>query len=44
MVGRRLTPAWPRLDPVWDYIRTDPGFQELAGKRNRDYAQVFRLA
>jgi serine/threonine protein kinase/cytochrome c-type biogenesis protein CcmH/NrfG len=25
-----ITPAWLRLDPVWDRIRNDPRFQELA--------------
>jgi len=26
-----LTPAYLRLDPVWDPIRNDPRFQKLAG-------------
>jgi serine/threonine-protein kinase len=26
----RVTPALLRLDPVWDQIRNDPRFQELA--------------
>ena len=28
--GRAITPAFLRLDPVWDQIRNDPRFQELA--------------
>jgi serine/threonine-protein kinase len=29
----RLTPALLRLDPIWDQIRNDPRFQELAGEK-----------
>jgi hypothetical protein len=28
-----LTPALLRLDPVWDQIRNDPRFQELAAEK-----------
>ena len=28
-----LTPATLRLDPVWDPIRNDPRFQELAAEK-----------
>ncbi len=28
-----VTPAWLRLDPVWDQIRNDPRFQELAAEK-----------
>jgi TolB-like protein/class 3 adenylate cyclase len=28
-----ITPALLRLDPVWDQIRNDPRFQELAGEK-----------
>jgi len=28
-----LTPALLRIDPVWDQIRNDPRFQELAGEK-----------
>jgi TolB-like protein/cytochrome c-type biogenesis protein CcmH/NrfG len=27
-----ITPGWLRLDPVWDQIRNDPRFQELAAE------------
>ena len=29
----RVTPALLRLDPVWDQIRNDPRFQELAAEK-----------
>jgi len=29
-----ITPALLRLDPVWDQIRNDPRFQELAAEKN----------
>jgi serine/threonine-protein kinase len=28
-----LTPALLRLDPIWDQIRNDPRFQELAAEK-----------
>ena len=28
-----ITPASLRLDPVWDQIRNDPRFQELASEK-----------
>ena len=28
--GAAITPAFLRLDPVWDQIRNDPRFQKLA--------------
>jgi len=28
-----ITPALLRLDPVWDQIRNDPRFQELAAEK-----------
>jgi serine/threonine-protein kinase len=28
-----LTPALLRIDPVWDQIRNDPRFQELASEK-----------
>ena len=28
-----MTPAMLRLDPVWDQIRNDPRFQELAAEK-----------
>jgi TolB-like protein len=31
--GGALTPALLRLDPVWDQIRNDPRFQELAAEK-----------
>jgi tetratricopeptide (TPR) repeat protein len=31
--GYALTPALLRLDPVWDQIRNDPRFQELAAEK-----------
>ena len=31
--GGAITPAWLRLDPVWDQIRNDPRFQELAAEK-----------
>ena len=31
--GGTITPALLRLDPVWDQIRNDPGFQELAAEK-----------
>jgi serine/threonine protein kinase/Flp pilus assembly protein TadD len=31
--GLAITPALLRLDPVWDQIRNDPRFQELAAER-----------
>ena len=31
--GGAITPAWLRLDPVWDQIRNDPRFQELATEK-----------
>src|SRR5206468_51993 len=31
--GGAMTPAFLRLDPVWDQIRNDPRFQELAAER-----------
>ena len=30
---RAITPALLRLDPIWDQIRNDPRFQELAAER-----------
>ena len=31
--GLAITPAVLRLDPVWDQIRNDPRFQELAAEK-----------
>jgi hypothetical protein len=31
--GYAITPAWLRLDPIWDQIRNDPRFQELAAEK-----------
>jgi tetratricopeptide (TPR) repeat protein len=31
--GNAITPAWLRLDPIWDQIRKDPRFQELAAEK-----------
>ncbi len=31
--GFAITPAFLRLDPVWDQIRNDPRFQELAAEK-----------
>jgi len=31
--GVPITPAALRLDPVWDQIRNDPRFQELAAEK-----------
>jgi len=31
--GVVITPALLRLDPVWDPIRNDPRFQELAAEK-----------
>ena len=31
--GFAITPALLRLDPVWDQIRNDPRFQELAAEK-----------
>ena len=31
--GNAITPAWLRLDPIWDQIRNDPRFQELAAEK-----------
>jgi serine/threonine-protein kinase len=31
--GEPITPALLRLDPVWDQIRNDPRFQELAAEK-----------
>jgi hypothetical protein len=31
--GIAITPALLRLDPVWDPIRNDPRFQELAAEK-----------
>ncbi len=31
--GDAITPALLRLDPVWDQIRNDPRFQELAAEK-----------
>jgi hypothetical protein len=28
-----ITPGWLRLDPVWDRIRNDPRFQDLAAEK-----------
>jgi hypothetical protein len=28
-----ITPALLRLDPIWDQIRKDPRFQELAAEK-----------
>jgi TolB-like protein len=35
--GTPITPAWLRLDPVWDQIRNDPRFQELAAERKPEW-------
>jgi serine/threonine-protein kinase len=32
--GGAITPALLRLDPVWDQIRNDPRFQELAATKD----------
>ena len=32
-----ITPALLRIDPVWDQIRNDPRFQELATEKNREF-------
>jgi hypothetical protein len=37
--GDVITPALLRLDPIWDSIRNDPRFQELAQKRNREFTK-----
>jgi serine/threonine-protein kinase len=34
--GFALTPALLRLDPVWDQIRSDPRFQELASSAPKE--------
>ena len=31
--GFAITPALLRLDPIWDQIRNDPRFQELATEK-----------
>ena len=31
--GGAITPALLRLDPVWDQIRNDPRFQEMAAEK-----------
>ena len=31
-----LTPATLRLDPIWDLIRNDPRFQELAPQKKKE--------
>ena len=31
--GFAITPAWLRLDPIWDQIRNDPRFQELVTEK-----------
>jgi hypothetical protein len=31
--GTVITPALLRIDPVWDQIRNDPRFQELAAEK-----------
>ena len=31
--GGAITPAMLRLDPIWDQIRNDPRFQELAAEK-----------
>ncbi|PYL37940.1 MAG: hypothetical protein DMF34_08680 [Verrucomicrobia bacterium] len=31
--GGAITPPLLRLDPVWDQIRNDPRFQELAAEK-----------
>jgi len=31
--GAAITPAFLRLDPIWDQIRNDPRFQELAAEK-----------
>jgi len=31
--GNAITPAWLRLDPIWDQIRNDPRFQELVTEK-----------
>ena len=33
--GTPISPALLRLDPVWDQIRTDPRFQDLAAEKER---------
>ena len=35
-----ITPAMLRLDPVWDEIRKDPRFQELAAGKAMKYAVI----
>jgi serine/threonine-protein kinase len=32
-IWEKITPALLRLDPVWDQIRNDPRFQELATEK-----------
>ena len=34
--GFAITPGMLRLDPVWDQIRNDPRFQELAAETRRE--------
>jgi hypothetical protein len=36
-----ITPALLRVDPVWDQIRSDPRFQELAAEKNRELRKLF---
>ena len=33
MKGSLITPVLLRVDPIWDRIRTDPGFKALAGEQ-----------
>ena len=35
MPNGEITPALLRLDPIWDQIRNDPRFQELAAEKKQ---------
>ena len=33
--GAAITPAFLRLDPIWDQIRNDPRFQKLCEEKSK---------